>query len=287
MLHPLLASYVRAWARHRIVIALASQDAAVRAGLTADETVQIFGVACVTVGPYGVCGLSGLPDHCPVDVIVNDPALIYRFPYGYPDAARRGMLNDEFLSPHWLTDRVLPLLAALGSRVRIVVIHPLPEYRTEGFSTSMFLSKLDAYLAPLPHSWRYAIDTANAEYLQPAYCDFLRHRGVAPVISEGDGILQEMPSLSDQLFIPGICVPPFSVVRSTIRCRIPGMVWHRTDAVIRRQGWCDAVRRCLALSCGLYLLIDDERDPLQSLALLMEMLNDDLAQRSPIKTMAA
>ena len=142
MTHDVLSSYVRAWSRHQILLALPSQDAAACSGLSLPQAARLFDAACIEISPFlpRTPG-AGAPDDCPVDLIVEDDALTYRFPHRYPDPARRGEVNDDFLNPSALADRLLPVLETLKERVRLVVLRPAPLYRSESLRLSALLER--------------------------------------------------------------------------------------------------------------------------------------------------
>ena len=297
MTSDLLSSYIRAWSRHRVFIALASPDAALRSGLAPAEAARLFGAVPLE--------LSLLPVASPaspsvswlaavrsaggqVDVVVEDEALVYRFPYGHRDPERRGELNPAFLQAEGLAARLLPVLDGLAEQVRLVVLRPAPLYRTEALPFGELLGKLDGFLARLPRPYRFALEPAGAELLRPEYFACLRARGVAHVFGEGEGLLHTLPGLSEQLAAPGApSAGPVCVVRSRACVPVPGLSWPGPDPAARRRGWCDAVRRCLSSGMPLYLSVDDERDPLRALGRLLELLNEDLARRSVFRRRAA
>ncbi len=296
-----LSSYLRAWSRHQVFFALPSYDAAARSGLSLPQAARLFDAACIEISPF----LSrtpdpGMPDGCPVDLIVEDDSLVYRFPHRHPDPARRGEVNDGFLDPSALAGRLSPILDALKERVRLVVLRPAPLYGTETLRLSALLERLDRLLAQLPvrsshplgapsgpGPYHYGLEPPGPLCLHPEYFACLRARGVTPLAAEGDGLLRTLPPLAEQLTVPGVLAPPACVLWSQAHSGVPGLMRPRPDRVCRWQAWCDAVRRCLARGIRLHLFVDDESDPLGALAFLMEMLNDDLARQSIIRRRAA
>jgi hypothetical protein len=303
MTNDMLSSYLRAWARHRVFIALSSHEAAARSGLTCGEAARLFGALCLEAPPAGerfppppartASQARSLPAECAVDLVVRDTSLIYRFSYGHPEPVRRGEVNAGFLSPDGLGGRLLPLLDALGERLRLVILRPAPLYRTEALPFGHLLERLDGFLAALPGPCRYALEPASPAVLRPEYFACLRAHGVLHVFDEGDPLFRMMPPLAEQLAAPGGFALPEAgsetglvcVVRSTACAGLPGVPWPQPG--LRRQGWCDAVRRCLAAGVPLHLFVDDEHDPLRSLGVLMAMLNTDLARQSVLRRRAA
>ncbi len=288
MTHDVLSSYVRAWSRHRIFLAFPSPEAAARSGLSAPQAARLCGAACVELSPFlPRPAAPDAPDGCPVDLIVEDDSLTYRFPHRHPDPARRGEVNGDFLNPSLLAGRLSPVLETLKERVRLVVLRPAPLFHTETLPLSAMLGRLDRLLARLPGPYRYGLEPAGPVCLHPEYFACLRARGVVPLAAEGDSLLRALPPLADQLAAPDIVAPPACVLWSQARPGAPGLPGPRPDRARRWQAWCDAVRRCLTRGIPLHLFIDDERDPLGALGFLMEMLNDDLARQSILRRRAA
>ena len=284
---PFLASYIRTWSLHHVHIGLASTEAMTRSGLTHAMMVQLFGAACLDGTAPGLQRAVAQFGSEPVDVLVSDDALAYRFPHAHRERLLRGMANPDFLEPHHFVDRLLPVLDRLGTRARVVVLRMVPISPAEQMPFLPFLSKLDRFLAILPRPYRFALEPPNALVLRPEYFFCLRNRGVAHVFSDGDGVIRSMPSISEQLAISGAMTKPYCVVRSEAWFRVPGIAWPRANAGVRRRGWSEALRKCLSENVPLYLLADDESDPLGSLNVLMTMVNDDLARRSVLRRRAA
>ncbi len=281
-----LSPYLRAWARHEVFLTLASRDAFVRSGLHAGMETEMFGTTLAELPSTGA--LHYVPRGAAmVDVIAEDDALICRFPYDHPDRARRGTLNERFLHPGRFGERLQTALAPLGEVVRLVVLHPAPLYGTEEMAFPTFLERLDGFLAMLPPQYRYALEPVGPLCFRQEYFACLHARGVAHVFSEGETLLRALPSVGDQLAMPGAFCPPFCVVRTLSNPTVPGVFSPPADGALRRQGWCDAVRRSLVEHIPAYLFVDDPTDPLRSLMLFMEMMNEDLAQRSVIRSHAA
>lgn len=280
-----LSAYTRAWSRHSVFVTLASRDACVRSGLEPGAEAALFGATLAELSADGTLRRPSCAAGA-VDVIVEDDTLIYRYPYEHPDRARRGEVNDGFLRPERFVDRLAAALESLES-VRLVVLRPAPLYKTEEIAFGDFLDRLDRLLGMLPPSYRYALEPAGPICIRHEYFACLRARGVAHVFSEGESLLRPLPTVVDQLALPGAFGGSFCVVRATPDNAVPGMRWPVPDVALRRQGWCDAARRCLAGHVPLYLMADDETDPLGAVMGFMEMMNEELAKRSIIRCNAA
>ena len=278
-----ISAYVRAWARHGILIGFASVDAAARGGLSPMEAAGLCGAMTLE----SCRGTMSAATNVPADVVVEDDALAYRFSYGHPDPARRGAQNHEFLEPHGFVERLLPFLDVHRGRIRVVVLRLAPLSAAEGLSFRAVMRRLDHFLALLPRPYRYALEPPDGDLLRPEYFACLRFRGVAHAFAEGDALLRRLPPVSEQFMMVGLSGASYCVVRTVVWSGVPGIQWPRPDVPQRRQGWVDAVRQCLAAGIPLHLLVDDEIDPLGALGVLLTTLNGDLARLSRLRRRAA
>jgi uncharacterized protein YecE (DUF72 family) len=69
------------------------------------------------------------------------------------------------------------------------------------------------FLEKLPQTFRYAVEVRNREYLAPRYFEALRSRGVAHVFNSWT----RMPSVAEQMAIPGAFTADFTVARALLR----------------------------------------------------------------------
>jgi uncharacterized protein YecE (DUF72 family) len=76
-----------------------------------------------------------------------------------------------------------------------------------------FMTRLDPFLAALPDGFRYAVELRNQDYLSPAYFELLASHNVAHVFNAWT----RMPSLTDQVQLPGVFTADFAVVRALLR----------------------------------------------------------------------
>src|SRR5262249_951453 len=108
--------------------------------------------------------------------------------------------------------------------VRALLLEPLDAYRdriavlifefgTRGAVPHEFIHALDGLLAGLPDTFRYAVEVRNREYLGPRYFDCLNSHGVAHVLNAWT----RMPTLTEELAMPGVFPANFSVVRALLR----------------------------------------------------------------------
>ncbi len=256
---PWLASYVQAWQRHQIYFCLHPP-----LSLDAERP------------PHLPAQTEGVSPENSVAVAISGGPLTYRFSYAHHDREKRGELNGGFLDAGTMQDILSPVLEALAPQSRLAMLCLAPIYATEELSARAFLGKLDRFLGGLPRSCRYAVGIRNPGFLLPDYCACLRSHGVAHLFDE-----TAMPSLLDQIQIPGILTAEHVVYRNTTTPD-PG----RTIDGEWELGIVETIRRCLAEKkrCFLYL---DEQTGAASLEALMSVLNADLAKLSPLRKQAA
>jgi hypothetical protein len=183
-------------------------------------------------------------------------------------------VNGHFLDAALLQEQLLPCMQDLGQRVNMVLLPVQHIYRTENVSFAAFMDRLARFLDVMPHTCRYAVAMCNREYLLPEYFACLRERNVAHVLNTSPA----MPSVLDQVQLPHALTTDVAIVRTVL------------DITPELQlGIVETIRRCIDERRALYINIDEdeERSMLSSLAVLMEMLNPDLARLSPIKQKAA
>ena len=76
-----------------------------------------------------------------------------------------------------------------------------------------FVSRLDPFLAALPSALRYAVEVRNRDYLVDHYFDCLRAHRSAHVFNAWT----RMPTLAEQVALPGAFTADFTVVRALLR----------------------------------------------------------------------
>jgi len=267
-----LAPYLSAWARHNIHFGIAG-------GWNALQKYRgCFHAACVDIHVGSGSGFLRvprvLPPECDLTVAVLSDVMTYRFPYRYGDATRRGTVNGHFLDTGLLQEQLLPCMRDLGQRVKMILLPVQHIYRTENVLFAAFIDRLARFLDVMPHTCRYGVAMCNREYLLPEYFACLHERNIAHVLNASPA----MPSVLDQVQLPHALTTDVAVVRTTLNM-IPEL----------QLGIVETVRRCIDEHRTLYIDIDEdeEHSMLSSLAVLMEMLNSDLARLSPIKQKAA
>jgi uncharacterized protein YecE (DUF72 family) len=127
--------------------------------------------------------------------------------------ARAGRENEHFLDAktfaRFFTERLEPHRDQVGP-----LIFEFGTFNKSTFPTPAdFTTKLDPFLAALPTGYRYGVELRNADYLSPEYFDLLSARNVAHVFNAWT----RMPSLVDQVQLPGAFTADFTVVRALLR----------------------------------------------------------------------
>jgi uncharacterized protein YecE (DUF72 family) len=302
-----LEPYRRAWARHGIHFSLSPWRSPSWIGLlysrvygsaadfarnALEEYAQCFTTGFFELGPYHLPAASSLlqathqvPPGFGFVVTVTHDLTLYRFPYGHPDIAKRGALNQSFLNAGVMCDSVVPALQMLEPHLRVVVVQIGQIYTTEEFAFPAFLKHLDGFLGRLPGTYRYAVGLRNPEYLLPEYFACLHRHNAAHVLCH----CTTMPLL-DQIQRPDILTSDIVVLRTDDEVEgFPVRRRRRQMDVELRLGILETVRRCVSEKKTLYVDLCDRSGGVGPLSLLslMALLDADLAKLSPLKKRAA
>lgn len=126
---------------------------------------------------------------------------------------RAGLDNPSFLDARVFQALFLDLLEPYRERVAALIFEfgafPRGLYQRE----EDFMMDLDRFLGELPKGWRYAVEIRNPEFLGPLYLAALADRGVAHVLNAWT----RMPTIGEQMEIPGVFTADFTVVRALLR----------------------------------------------------------------------
>ena len=122
---------------------------------------------------------------------------------------RAGMRNESFLNADALQASFLEPLSPYRSRIASLIF----EFGARATPVHEFTQRLAGFLRALPDDFRYAVEVRNRDYLVPAYLDCLRGHGAAHVLNAWS----RMPTLGEQMKIPGIFTADFTVVRTLLR----------------------------------------------------------------------
>ncbi|HET7600058.1 MAG TPA: DUF72 domain-containing protein [Gemmatimonadales bacterium] len=130
------------------------------------------------------------------------------------DRAKAGQRNPDFLNPQLFLEAVYePYGAWFADHAGPFVFEFQQLSRATGVGAQEFAERLDAFFAELPREGRYAVEARNAEFLTPAYFAVLRQYDVAHVLNSWT----RMPSIGEQLDLPGVLSAPFVVARALLR----------------------------------------------------------------------
>lgn len=136
------------------------------------------------------------------------------------DKEKAGKPNPDFLNPELFVEAVYdPYRKWFGEHVGPLVFEFQQIYRASGIGPQDFADRLDAFFSELPHEGPYAVEIRNEEFLTPAYFAVLREHNVAHVFNSWT----RMPSIGEQLDLPGSLTAPFVVARALLR---PGRTYN-------------------------------------------------------------
>jgi uncharacterized protein YecE (DUF72 family) len=121
--------------------------------------------------------------------------------------------NPRFLDVNAFVDAVLgPVAEAFGEHAGPIVLELAPLKADELPRRGELPDRLSRFFAHLPRGPRYAVELRNRELFTPAYLAALASAGVAHVLN----FWERMPTIGEQLRIPGIFTAPFVVARLLI-----------------------------------------------------------------------
>ena len=130
------------------------------------------------------------------------------------DKAHAGQPNPDFLNPELFIEAVLePCLAHFGEHTGPFVFEFQAITHKSKVPPQAFADQLDRFFSALPSTAPYAVEVRNEEYLTPAYFAVLREHSVAHCFNSWT----RMPSIGEQLDLPGAIGAPFVVARALLR----------------------------------------------------------------------
>lgn len=127
--------------------------------------------------------------------------------------SRAGGRNESFLDAGLLDRQFVRPLDPYRSQVAALIFEFGQLAKTDFPTPADFLERLDGFLGKLPGDWPYAVEIRNREYLTPEYFTVLARHKVAHVFNAWT----RMPSIADQIAIPGAFTANFSVVRALLQ----------------------------------------------------------------------
>jgi hypothetical protein len=286
---------LRAWRRHNIHIGLSPRSSPFWNGLLYREPrgvirdyARLFDTAllhCDSRYPPDPALLLGMNKQAGEGfawtLCIDDEAMMYRFPYGYPDGNKRGEINPHFLDPRTIAGTLAPVLPLLGPSVCIVMLKIGSVAHTEALEFDGFLRALLCCLDALPPACSFAVENGTPRFILPEYLACLRERNIIHVPAP-------VPLL-DAVRRPGALGTGTCVLRTAcLAAEEDGEEW---------AGFREAVRTCLGDEKTLYAYLTDGEEPAffpapggagaGRLTRLLAGLDSELARRSPIRRKAA
>jgi uncharacterized protein YecE (DUF72 family) len=130
------------------------------------------------------------------------------------DPKRGGQVNPDFLSQDVFLEAVYePYQRYFAGHTGPFVFEFQAIGRGSGIGPREFADRLDRFFSGLPREGQYAVEVRNEEFLTPMYFAVLREHGVAHVFNSWT----RMPSIGDQLDLPGSISGSFIVARALLR----------------------------------------------------------------------
>lgn len=130
------------------------------------------------------------------------------------DKVRGGQVNPDFLNPDLFVEAVYdPYRRHFADHTGPFVFEFQAIARAGGMTPERFAARLDEFFGALPRDGMYGVEIRNEEFLTPMYFAVLREHGVAHVFNSWT----RMPSIGEQLDLPGAVSGPFIVARALLR----------------------------------------------------------------------
>jgi uncharacterized protein YecE (DUF72 family) len=273
-----------------------SQADLVATGLAAYATHPLFRVAGVDRSYYGpltsddLAGYAAqLPPRYPCISKVWEEITTFAFPDHPRLGDRAGALNPSFLDPARTRDEVLAAYDAFDDHAGPFVFEIPPIPRNALPRPDSLARAIERLLAALPERYAYAFELRNRELFTRRYLDTLRAHGAAHVLSFWTG----MPTVGEQLDLPGVLTAPFVVARLMLP---PGSRYEERRAELApfdrivspqremRRDIVHLARACAAAGKTLFILVNNKAEgsaPLTIRALAEALGRDAMAAGNP------
>jgi uncharacterized protein YecE (DUF72 family) len=190
------------------------------------EYAEVFRTVCVDAayykfpdGPYLERLAAQVPDGFRFSFKVTDEITIKRFTNLPRFAARAGQLNPNFLNAELFASAFLGPMQPVKDKVGVILFEFSRFYKSDFERGREFMELLDQFLGGLPTGWRYGVELRNRQFLHSDYFAMLARHGVAHVYNSWTG----MPSVNEQLALPGSATAAFSAARFLLR---PGRTYQ-------------------------------------------------------------
>jgi uncharacterized protein YecE (DUF72 family) len=175
------------------------------------EYAEVFKSVCVDAAYYNFPDhryLEGMAAQVPQDFQfafkVTDQITIKRFPNFPRFGIRAGKLNDNFLNADLFASAFVEPCQPFRRKVGLLMFEFSKFYSADFERGRDFVEALDHFLGRLPKGWPYSVELRNRNFLQEDYFATLARHGVSHIYNSW----QEMPSLAEQIAIPGSRTTP-------------------------------------------------------------------------------
>lgn len=152
---------------------------------------------------------TGAPPALKFGLKVPEEVTVEVFPRHARYGPRAGQQNPSYLNAEALKALFLEPLEPYRERIGPLIL----EFGARSTPPREFAATLDAFLAQLPGTFRYAVEVRNREFLQPLYFDTLRAHQVAHVFNAWT----RMPQLHEQFAMETAFTTDFTVTRALLR----------------------------------------------------------------------
>lgn len=184
------------------------------------EYAEVFSTVSVDAGYYafptrdGVAGLCAqVPAGFRLSFKVTDEITLRRFPQLDRFGPRAGAENPHFLDAALFRHAFLSPLEPYRDHIGVLMFEFTRFAPGTWPSPTAFAEALDAFFSRLPHEWRFGVELRNPELLAPEYLAVLARHHVAHVLNNW----QAMPSVGEQLALPGILTTDFTAARFLLK----------------------------------------------------------------------
>ena len=192
------------------------------------EYAETFPTVCVDGAYYqfpSEAYLAKLTGDVPPDfkftLKVTDEITIRNFPNLPRFGPRAGTSNSNFLNAGLFQSAFLRPCETVRPYIGVLIFE-FSRFHAKDFEHGRdFVAALEAFLAQLPKTWRYGVEMRNRQWLQPDYFAALAQHNVAHVFNSWSA----MPSIAEQLAMPGIETADFSVARFLLK---PGRTYEQS-----------------------------------------------------------
>lgn len=191
------------------------------------EYADLFRTVSVDAGYYAFPSTEGtralasqVPAGFRLSFKVTDELTLRRFPRLDRFGARAGLENPRFLDAGLFQNAFLAPLEPVRDRVGLLMFEFARFAPGTWASAGAFAEALDTFFSRLPRDWQYGVELRNPELLQPEYLQTLAGHGVTHILNNW----QAMPSVGEQLRLPGILTTDFAAARFLLK---PGRTYEQ------------------------------------------------------------